>query len=144
MLDDHYLQLWAQTYRRPKTGMGLTNKCVQFNVHLQFNVQLSRGIKTATFEIGRLYVPLDVFTVTTRTISSDPGCTAITRAIGHFVGRLLVSCTITISPIAMFLEGECHLLHLLRVWRYSVCQRCQKCLTNYWQRCQCFRSDTHL
>ncbi len=70
------------------------------------------GSKTA---ILLLYVPLDVWTVTTRTNStrtnsSCPGWVSTTRLRGHFVGTIPLSFRMTISPFAIFLDGCLHLL----------------------------------
>ena len=86
--------------------------------------------------IGRRYTPVLVFTVTALTNPSLPGWTLTTLAIGHLCGTTLSSRSTRTSPTSVFLVELCHLENRLRLTRYSEDQRCQKCHTIAWHRCQ--------
>ena len=100
-----------------------------------------QGNKSASLFTGRVYVPVLVLTVTTRTSLSLPACVLMTFAIGHRVGTIPFSRRTTMSPTTMFLEGRHHLWNFCRLTRYSEDHRCQKCLTRDWHRSHCCRSE---
>ena len=114
----------ARTYRRPKVGRLF--KIVFYSSSERSNT---------SFVTGRLYTPLGVWFVTTRTSPSLPGMTSLTRARGHLVGDVCSHFTQTISPTFKF--GEvCR--HLLRFWswpRYSADQRFHRWRVRAWHRC---------
>lgn len=80
----------------------------------------------------------------THTTLSPPGCVATTRARGHLVGIVPLSCRMTTSPTATVLEGNRHLLYFFSLQRYSLHQHSQKWQTRFWQRCQRLSRDTDL
>ena len=119
----------ARTYRRPRPD-GLPQQCYDL-----------QGNKSASLFTGRVYVPVLVLTVTTRTSLSLPACVLMTFAIGHRVGTIPFSRRTTMSPTTMFLEGRRHLWKFCRLTRYSEDHRCQKCLTRDWHRSHRRRSE---
>ena len=94
------------------------------------------------FEIGRLYIPLDVCTVITRTFPSGPGWTSLTRARIHCVGAVICSPRRhTMSPIFRFEDGVFHFAYRCRWHKYSLAHLSQTCWTIAWHKCQCFTND---
>ncbi len=80
---------------------------------LDYDSLWSEDSNRAALVTGRVYVPLPVRTVMTRTSPSRPGWVSMTLAIGHRVGTILSSRKTTMSPTAMFLEGRCHFVKFL-------------------------------
>ena len=68
---------------------------------------------------GRRKTPVDVFTSTTLTIPSWPGCTATTRPRGQLPRGMLLSQMTTTSSICTGRDGLSHLVRRVRVGRYS-------------------------
>ena len=130
---------WAWTYRRPKT-IGLYNDQMILHRLVKQNALSCQHLECrssgAVFTIGRRYTPVLVFTVTALTNLSLPGWTLTTLAIGHLCGTTLSSRSTRTSPTSVFLVELCHLENRLRLTRYSEDQRCQKCRTIAWHRCQ--------
>ena len=68
---------------------------------------------------------------------SPPGWTSKMQARGHLVGAIGSSRNHTISPTRMLRDEPGHLDSFLKLVRYSVDHRCQKCRTSTWHKCQC-------
>ena len=96
-------------------------------------------MKGTTLTIGCLYMYISfiVHTVTTRTLPSPPGWTSTIQARGNFVGAIGSSRRHTLSSTQRLRDGTGHLEYFCKLVRYSVDQRCEKCRTRAWHKCQC-------
>lgn len=88
---------------------------------------LSSGFsKLHTLTIGCLTSFPLVRMVTSRTLLSSPGCSAVIRPRGHLVGGSPLSLTRTSSPTAGLIRSFFHLVRCCKCVKYSDVQRFQK------------------
>ena len=76
-----------------------------------------------------------VWAVAVRMTSSVPGWTLITRPRGHCIEGTLSSLRMTIVSSWMLCPPLLHLLRVISSFRYSLCQRFQKCCLSCWICC---------
>ena len=140
----------ATTYHRPKANgfsqvynrmrYSITTQDVTFIANTYFALLLVTN--GTTFVTGRLYVPLGVCTVTTRTFPSGPGCTSFTCAKVHFIGATCSPRMQMMSPTFRLGDDVFHLANCCNWHNYSLDQWCQKCCTIFWHKCQRCTKDT--
>ena len=95
-----------------------------------------------TFFVLRRNVPLAVLTVTTLVTLSGPGWHWTTRPMFHWSGGNFSSCRSTRAPVWMPGMSLVHLWRTVSSFKYSCCQRDQKCCLTCWMCCHCERRLT--